>query len=198
MCGSCGPISRPGHEHRAPGAAGFFARILLIKPSAAGDVVHAVPVLAKLRRRYPGARIDWLLTPENAALVQGHPALSNIVLFERRASRRPVGGWRRSPDFSACWAKSGGLATISSSTCTGSFARRFSRLRAVRRCASASTGPSAARAALSRAASWGIFPRAAGPARGRARGWLTRIAFPFRRWRCMPWTAISGWESCSA
>lgn len=62
-----------------------FARILLIKPSAAGDVVHAVPVLAKLRRRYPNARIDWLLTPENAALVKGHPALSNIVLFERRS-----------------------------------------------------------------------------------------------------------------
>jgi lipopolysaccharide heptosyltransferase I len=61
-----------------------FARILLIKPSAAGDVVHTLPVLEKLRRRYPDAQIDWLLTPENAPLVQGHPAISNILLFRRR------------------------------------------------------------------------------------------------------------------
>jgi heptosyltransferase-1 len=61
-----------------------FSRILLIKPSAVGDVVHALPVLEKLRRRYPGARIDWLLTPENAQLVRGHPAISNILLFARR------------------------------------------------------------------------------------------------------------------
>ena len=30
------------------------------------------------------ARIDWLLTPENAQIVRGHPALSNILLFARR------------------------------------------------------------------------------------------------------------------
>jgi len=61
-----------------------FSRILLIKPSAVGDVVHTLPVLEKLRRRYPDARIDWLLTPENAEIVRGHPALSNILLFARR------------------------------------------------------------------------------------------------------------------
>jgi lipopolysaccharide heptosyltransferase I len=65
-----------------------FSRILLIKPSAAGDVVHTLPVLEKLRRRYPRARIDWLLTPENAQLVQGHPAVSNILLFARREFSR--------------------------------------------------------------------------------------------------------------
>jgi len=61
-----------------------FSRILLIKPSAVGDVVHTLPVLEKLRRRYPKARIDWLLTPENAGLVRGHPAISNILLFARK------------------------------------------------------------------------------------------------------------------
>jgi lipopolysaccharide heptosyltransferase I len=61
-----------------------FSRILLIKPSAVGDVVHTLPFLEKLRRRYPRARIDWLLTPENAELVRRHPAISNILLFARR------------------------------------------------------------------------------------------------------------------
>lgn len=68
-----------------------FERILLIKPSAFGDVLHTLPVLVKLRARYPGARIDWLITPENAELVRYHPALSNIVLFARRDYAR----WNR-------------------------------------------------------------------------------------------------------
>src|SRR5438132_893884 len=67
-------------------AARQFDRILLIKPSAFGDVLHALPVLVKLRARYPEARIDWLITPENADLVRQHPALSNVVLFRRRQS----------------------------------------------------------------------------------------------------------------
>ena len=62
-----------------------FERILLIKPSAVGDVVHTLPVLVKLRARYPFARIDWLITPENADLVRHHPALSNTVEFPRKA-----------------------------------------------------------------------------------------------------------------
>src|SRR5436309_16095355 len=61
-----------------------FERVLLIKPSAFGDVLHTLPILVKLRARYPAARIDWLITPENADLVQYHPALSNVVLFARR------------------------------------------------------------------------------------------------------------------
>lgn len=65
-----------------------FDRILLIKPSAVGDIVHALPVLVRLRERYPDAQIDWLVTPENADLVRHHPALSNVVLFDRRRYAR--------------------------------------------------------------------------------------------------------------
>jgi heptosyltransferase-1 len=65
-----------------------FERILLIKPSAVGDVIHTIPVLAKLRARYPAARIDWLLTPAIAELIQHHPALSNVLLFDRHGFAR--------------------------------------------------------------------------------------------------------------
>jgi heptosyltransferase-1 len=71
-----------------------FSRILLIKPSALGDVVHTIPVLVKLRARYPGARIDWLITPENADIVRCHPALSNVVLFSRRDFSKRGRRWR--------------------------------------------------------------------------------------------------------
>jgi ADP-heptose:LPS heptosyltransferase len=70
-----------------------FQRILSIKPSAVGDVIHTLPVLTKLRRRYPEARIDWVLTPAIAELVGQHPALSNVVLFDRGALARDWRDW---------------------------------------------------------------------------------------------------------
>jgi heptosyltransferase-1 len=76
-----------------------FSRILLIKPSALGDVVHTLPVLVKLRARYPRARIDWLITPENAEVVRNHPALSNVVLFARRDFSKRGRRWRAFVSF---------------------------------------------------------------------------------------------------
>jgi len=60
-----------------------FRRILLIKPSAVGDVVRTLPVLAALRRRWPGAHITWLLARQCADLLIDHPALDEVLLFDR-------------------------------------------------------------------------------------------------------------------
>ncbi len=61
-----------------------FERILLIKPSSLGDLVHALPVLHGLRRRYPAARIDWLVGDAFAPLLEGHPDVTELVRFDRR------------------------------------------------------------------------------------------------------------------
>ena len=79
-----GQIEPPKNSDALALRSAEFSRILLIKPSALGDVVHTLPLLVKLRARYPRARIDWQITPENAEVVRYHPALSNVVLFSRR------------------------------------------------------------------------------------------------------------------
>ena len=61
-----------------------FKRILLVKPSSLGDVVHALPVLHGLRARYPQARIDWLIASRWAELLESHPDLDELVVFDRR------------------------------------------------------------------------------------------------------------------
>src|SRR5256886_915531 len=71
-----------------------FSRMLLINPAALGDVEHTLPVLVKLRARYPAARIDWLITPQNAEIVRCHPALSNVVLFARGDFARGGRRWQ--------------------------------------------------------------------------------------------------------
>jgi 3-deoxy-D-manno-octulosonic-acid transferase/heptosyltransferase-1 len=71
-----------------------FERILLIKLSAVGDVLHTIPVLNKLRKRYPAARIDWLASPEIAELLRHHPGISNVIEFARGEWSDP---WRLQP-----------------------------------------------------------------------------------------------------
>ncbi|HEX2974263.1 MAG TPA: lipopolysaccharide heptosyltransferase I [Tepidisphaeraceae bacterium] len=55
-----------------------------MKPSSLGDIVHALPVFALLRRRFPEAHIAWLVAPYCAGLLKGLPGLDQIVLFDRR------------------------------------------------------------------------------------------------------------------
>ncbi|MBL8071161.1 MAG: lipopolysaccharide heptosyltransferase II [Nitrospira sp.] len=45
-------------------------RLLLIKPSSLGDIVHAMPTLAALRERFPQARVTWLVKRQWAPLVE--------------------------------------------------------------------------------------------------------------------------------
>ncbi|HLP86062.1 MAG TPA: glycosyltransferase family 9 protein [Phycisphaerales bacterium] len=59
------------------------SRILIIRPSALGDVARSVPVLASLRAAYPTARIDWLVRDVFAPVIASHPALSNVIIFPR-------------------------------------------------------------------------------------------------------------------
>ncbi len=59
-------------------------RILLIKPSSLGDIVHALPVLAGLRTAYPRAHIAWLVGKAFAPLLAGHPLLDEVIPFDRQ------------------------------------------------------------------------------------------------------------------
>lgn len=60
------------------------SRILIIKPSSLGDVVHALPVLTALRQAHPTAHIAWLVSHSFAPLLEGHPLLDEVIRFERR------------------------------------------------------------------------------------------------------------------
>ena len=75
-----------------------FKSILLIKLSALGDVVHTFPVLNALRARYPKARIDWLVTSDFAELLQGNPAIANVIEFPRQEWSKP---WQAQPYLNA-------------------------------------------------------------------------------------------------
>jgi lipopolysaccharide heptosyltransferase I len=62
-------------------------RIALIKPSALGDIIHALPVLNALRARFPVAHITWVVNRSYESLLRGHHALDATLPFERSATK---------------------------------------------------------------------------------------------------------------
>lgn len=74
-------------------------RVLIIKPSSFGDVIHALPVLGGLRHRFPQAHIAWLVAESCAGLLEGHPQLDAVIRFDRRHYGRMLRSRRSLRDF---------------------------------------------------------------------------------------------------
>jgi len=62
--------------------------VCIVMMSAVGDAVHVLPVLNALKRHAPKARVTWILQPGPMGLVRGHPAVDDIVVFDRARGAR--------------------------------------------------------------------------------------------------------------
>ncbi|MFQ5818179.1 MAG: glycosyltransferase family 9 protein, partial [Terriglobia bacterium] len=65
-------------------------RFLVVRLGSMGDIVHALPAVAALRRSFPQARIDWLVEVRWRALVELNPGVSRCLTIDTLA-------WRRQP-----------------------------------------------------------------------------------------------------
>ncbi|MCD6392844.1 MAG: glycosyltransferase family 9 protein [Planctomycetes bacterium] len=74
------------------------SKILIIKPSALGDIALTLPVLASLRSSFPDAHITWFIRPEFAPILENIGGLDDVIIFHRRR----LGKWWCNPkQFSA-------------------------------------------------------------------------------------------------
>jgi heptosyltransferase-1 len=72
-------------------------KILIVRVSSLGDVVHNMPVIADIRRRHPDAQIDWLVEESFADLVRLVDGVRNVLPFSLRRWRKRLGSgatWR--------------------------------------------------------------------------------------------------------
>ncbi|MBA2303694.1 MAG: glycosyltransferase family 9 protein [Acidobacteria bacterium] len=63
--------------------------ILIVRLGALGDIVHAIPAAAALRRAYPSARIDWLVDAKHREILDLVTAIDRTVVLEKANLR----GW---------------------------------------------------------------------------------------------------------
>lgn len=68
-------------------------RLLFVKLGSIGDVVHALPALAAVRRALPDAEISWVVERGAAEILRDNPLLENLIVADTKALRRvPVSG----------------------------------------------------------------------------------------------------------
>ena len=66
-------------------------RVLIVKTTSMGDVIHTMPVVADLKRAFPACQIDWMVEAPFADLVQLNADVSHVVPVALRAWRKQ--GW---------------------------------------------------------------------------------------------------------
>lgn len=63
-------------------------KILLVKTSSLGDIIHAFPTLRYLRSKFPEAQIDWVVERPFAELVASHPDVNTVFKVDTKAWRK--------------------------------------------------------------------------------------------------------------
>jgi heptosyltransferase I len=58
-------------------------KILIIKPSALGDIVHTLPFLAAIRATFPEAEIHWVVARGLHTFLEGHPMINRLWLMDK-------------------------------------------------------------------------------------------------------------------
>jgi heptosyltransferase-1 len=73
-----------------------FRRILIVKLSAMGDVVHALPAVTYLRKAAPSAKIHWAVDTRFEELLEGNPGIAKVVSL-------PIREWKGRLGSPATW-----------------------------------------------------------------------------------------------
>ncbi len=60
-----------------------FKKILIVKPSSLGDIVHSLPFLNSIRKCFPGAEIHWVVATDFQALLDGHPMIDKLLVINK-------------------------------------------------------------------------------------------------------------------
>src|SRR5579863_8714778 len=60
-------------------------RFLVVRLTALGDILHTVPAVAALRAAHASARIDWVVERKWAPVLEGSPAIDEVIPFDRRS-----------------------------------------------------------------------------------------------------------------
>jgi len=81
----CGRFSRMAADRRAA-MSKSGERFLVVRLTALGDILHTVPAVAALRAAHAGAKIDWVVERKWTPVLEGSPALNEVIPFDRRSA----------------------------------------------------------------------------------------------------------------
>ena len=73
----------------------MIARIVVVQTAFLGDVVLTTPLLRELKRVHPGAAVTVATTPLGRAVLEGHPHVDTLLVFDKKGEDRGLRGLAR-------------------------------------------------------------------------------------------------------
>ncbi len=70
-------------------------RILLIKPSSLGDIIHGLPVLKAIRDKWPDAKISWVIKDIYADIINENPLIDDLILLKKNSLTTSILSFRK-------------------------------------------------------------------------------------------------------
>ncbi len=67
-------------------------RILIVKPSSLGDIIHTLPLVHALKRCYPSCRIGWIVHESFSAIPESDPAVESVYPIRISSTSDPQSG----------------------------------------------------------------------------------------------------------
>jgi lipopolysaccharide heptosyltransferase I len=58
-------------------------KILVIKPSSLGDVIHALPFLKALKDTFPKSQVDWVISKQLKGIIENNPLINRTIVFDK-------------------------------------------------------------------------------------------------------------------
>lgn len=77
----------------------IYKNILIVKLSAIGDVIHALPVAQALKTCFPQAKVSWVVEKAAYDLLTNNPYIDELILFEKQKFKSIGGFIFESPAF---------------------------------------------------------------------------------------------------
>ncbi|MEC4685600.1 MAG: glycosyltransferase family 9 protein [Nitrospirota bacterium] len=72
----------PSNSHR-------FRKILIVKPSSLGDIIHALPLLNAIKTALPDSEVHWVVAKGFEGALQGHPMIKRLWVIHKENWKRP-------------------------------------------------------------------------------------------------------------
>ena len=65
-------------------------RVLIVKASAFGDILHALPIVLVLQAECPSIQVDWVVEEPFAELLEGNPLINRVIVVSTKRWRHAL------------------------------------------------------------------------------------------------------------
>lgn len=66
------------------------SKILIVKPSSMGDVIHSLPMLHSIKTTFADTKVDWVIARGLDQLLDGHPLINELIVINKGDWLRPM------------------------------------------------------------------------------------------------------------